>query len=253
MVQMRFRSGNKIMKKRQILQNQKGFTLVELLVALVLSGLVVWMVYSSYTIQQRTSVRQDAVSEMQQNIRAALVLMTSEMKMAGLDPREHSGAGITQASAGRFSFTMDRYDHAGNLSPNDSVNDPNEHVSYGFSQADDADDNGVPDAANTALTLGRDVGGGYQPIAENIERIEFFYTLRGGATHLNVAAGQLKNIVSVKVSLLARSSRRDSKYNDAAVHPAGYTSGSGANWPAVNDGFRRRLLITEVNLRNMPK
>ena len=245
--------GNKIMKKRQILQNQTGFTLVELLVALVLSGLVVWMVYSSYTIQQRTSVRQNAVSEMQQNIRAALVLMTTEMKMAGLDPREHSGAGITKALRGRFSFTLDRYDNAGNLSPNDSVNDPNEHVSFGFPQADDNDDNGVPDTANAALSLGRDVGGGYQPIAENIERIEFFYTLKGGATALDVAAGQEKNIVSVTISLLARSSRNDSNYNDAAVHPAGYRSGSGAPWGPFNDGYRRRLLTTEVRLRNMPK
>jgi len=228
---------------------QDGFTLVELLVALVLSGLVIWMVYSTYTIQQRTSVSQRAVSEMQQNIRAALVLMTTEMKMAGLDPLEHSGAGITLAEPGRISFTMDRYDNAGNLVPDGDVNDANESISYGFPQAEDANDDGVPDVAGAALNLGRDTGGGYQPIAENIERIEFFYTLKGGAQHLTVAKAQYKNIRSVKISLLVRSSRNDPKFNNNTA----YTSGSGVAWGPFNDGYRRRLLITEVKFRNLPK
>jgi type IV pilus assembly protein PilW len=238
-----------MINKLKRVQNPDGFTLVELLVALVLSGLVIWMVYSTYTIQQRTSTGQRAVSEMQQNIRAALILMTTEMKMAGLDPREHSGAGITLAAPGRFSFTMDRFDNAGNPSPDDDVNDSNEQISYGFSQAADTNDDGVPDAGNTVLALGRDVGGGYQPIAENVERLEFLYTVVGGASSLNVTPAQYKKIRSVKISLLVRTSRNDPSFSNSTT----YVSAFGTNWGPFNDGYRRRLLITEVKLRNMPK
>ena len=79
-------------------ENQKGFTLVELLVVLALSGIVTAAVYKSFTAQQQVYVAQDQVAGMQQDVRAALEIMIKELRMAGYDPRGTAGAGITAAT-----------------------------------------------------------------------------------------------------------------------------------------------------------
>ena len=75
-----------ISRKTSILGNARGFTLVELMITLAMSGIIVAAVYSAYVIQQKTYFTQDKVVEMQQNIRAGLEMMASEIRMATFDP-----------------------------------------------------------------------------------------------------------------------------------------------------------------------
>ena len=102
----------------------------------------------------------------------------------------------------------------------------------------DSDGDGTPDP----LPLGRQTGGGgYQDIAENIQALEFRYLDANGA--VTAAIG---NIRSVQISILARAGQPDRNFNNTMT----YTAASGANWGPYNDNFRRRLLITNVQLRN---
>lgn len=224
-----------------------GFTLVELMITVVISMVIGLSLLSAYQFQQRSQVTQDQVVEMQQNIRSVFHFMTREMRMAGFDPQQTSGAGIVTATNSRFQFTQDiNTPGAGVIEPgNGDTLDPNENITYGFSNANDADFDGIADAG--AAPIGRNTGGGFTPLANNIAAIEFLYTLESGATTTNPAGTELDNIRKVTVSLLARARVPD----PAFVSSQAYVTASGAIWPAANDNFRRRLLISDITLRNM--
>src|SRR5665647_2315671 len=124
--------------------NSYGFTLVEIMIALAISGIIMSAIYSAYVAQQRTYLAQEQVAEMQQNIRAALDMMEREIRMAGYDPTGQARAGIVQATAGRINFTQDITNSTGAAPDGDEKLDgPNENITFGFSTANDADSNGI--------------------------------------------------------------------------------------------------------------
>jgi type IV pilus assembly protein PilW len=61
-------------------RNQKGFTLIEFLVAMAVAGIVMAGIYSAYYSQQKSFVVQDEMAEMQQNLRAAMFFMVAPMQ-----------------------------------------------------------------------------------------------------------------------------------------------------------------------------
>ena len=63
--------------------NRKGITLIELLVALTISGMLVAGLYRTFVSQQHTFTVQEQVVDMQQNVRLAINRMTRELRMAG--------------------------------------------------------------------------------------------------------------------------------------------------------------------------
>jgi prepilin-type N-terminal cleavage/methylation domain-containing protein len=65
--------------------NQKGITLIELLVALVILGLVVAGIYRVFVAQSKAYTVQDQVVEVQQNVRSAMELLLRDLRMAGFD------------------------------------------------------------------------------------------------------------------------------------------------------------------------
>lgn len=233
------------MKTYRFCISQKGFTLVELMITLVVTSIISLAIYSAYVFQQRTQQAQEQVVEMQQNIRSALFYLTREMRMAGFDPQNMAIAGVGSATKARFQFTQDFNDNGPGMTPGNGVLDPNETITFGFANADDADIDGIADAG--VASLARNIGaGGFQPIADNIQAIEFYYTLESGAKTLTPSVAEYENIRMVTVSILARAAFADRKYRNQQT----YITASGANWP-VNDNFRRRFLISNIQLRNL--
>lgn len=251
-----------------------GFTLVEMLVAVAISGILVTAIYTAYVIQQKSYVVQEQVAETQENLRAAMTRLLSEIRQAGCDPTQTAGAGILQATATRFQFTADIGGNAVNTNEADgATDDANEDVTFGMSATDDANGNGIADGGGTDWSvpgqLGRNTGGGLQPAAELIDAMEFNYILADGtstngsgiatATQANSPIASLADIRAVQVSLLARGARPDpdgkffdnSTYMTAAgtVWVPGDTNGDGVR--EVRDNFRRRFVIITIHLRNM--
>jgi len=224
-----------------------GFTLVELMIAMVVSGLIIGAIYSAYTVQQATYTVQDQVMEMQQNLRAALEQVAREVRMAGLDPFGTAGAGLTLASPGRLSFTLDRTDDTGNGSADGDTNDANEAVDFGFSPADDADNDGIPDSGGAAIFRRQVGGGGYQPLAESIQAVEFNYILADGSSTTAPSSAQYKQVRAVQISMLARARGVDRNFTDTNS----YRAASGTVWGPYNDNFRRRLLVVTIQCRNL--
>lgn len=223
-----------------------GFTLVELMLTLVISFILVATLYSAYQSQQRSQTAQSQVVEMQQNARAALEMMATEIRMAGFDPLGSSNAGIVTATSGRLQFTRDINDNGLGVVPGDGdTADANENVTYGIADANDADQDGVVDAG--VASLGRNTGGGFMPVAENIEVVEFLYLVGDNLTPTTApAAADLDTIRAVTISVLARAANPDQNFRNNRA----YTTASGAI-RTVNDNYRRRLYTTTVNLRNM--
>ncbi len=67
----------------RIRKGERGITLIELMIALVISSILIALLYRTLSGQQKTYVIQEQVVDMQQNARAAIHRMMSEIRMAG--------------------------------------------------------------------------------------------------------------------------------------------------------------------------
>ena len=208
-----------------------GFTLVEVLIALLVGSIVMAAVMTSFQSQHNTYLAQDQVVEMQQNARVAMDMLVRDIRSAGYDPN-NLGASITAAGDGTeflpLQFTHD--DGTGVL----------ETIAYSLY---DAYATSVP-PGNDGLVddLARDTGGGRQAVAENISQLEFRYLDGNG----NVTA-TLGDIRAIQVSIMVQAALADTKANPPART---YTTPSGAIWNST-PGFRSVYLTTTVQCRNL--
>ena len=208
----------------------KGFTLIELMVALALTSIIMAGIMAAYVSQLKTHITQQTIVEMQQNLRSAMQHMEKEIRMAGYDdPNKTSVAGLTTVLANTFGFTMD-------LNDDGDVSDPNETVLYTL-------------AANTSGTqcLMRNTGGGNQPIAENIEALNFVYLDR-----FRVPTNVAIDVRSVQITIVAKSSRVNPVLFNRQIDNQVYRNQQGAIvLPAMNDTFRRMAVTTDIKCRNL--
>lgn len=224
----------------------KGFTLVEVLITLVISGVLMTSVYTAFKAQQDSYLAQDQVAEMQQNIRAGLDIMVHELRMAGYDVDQNGTktgtAGITVANPGDITFTfvsdtdgVDNDNADGDNNSSTGADEPGElkTVQYRLYDAYGDGDNDLGRQVGTAV-----VGA----VAENIDALEFNYLDSSGAV-----AATLADISSVQISILARAGNPDQKFDNTQT----YTTASGAVWGPFNDHFRRRFEVVNVKCRNM--
>jgi prepilin-type N-terminal cleavage/methylation domain-containing protein len=121
------------------MQGRGGFTLVELLVALGLSGVVLAILVGFFSSMTRTSTVQNAVASAQQVARVGLDFIVQEIRLAGLDPLKSAGAGIEEITAAgdKLRFTLDRCDRpiGGGQScttpePDGDVEDASERITF---------------------------------------------------------------------------------------------------------------------------
>ncbi len=65
--------------------DRRGITLLEVMVALVICGIVIGAVYRLFVAQTRAYSVQDQVVEIQQNVRSAMEVLLRDLRMAGCD------------------------------------------------------------------------------------------------------------------------------------------------------------------------
>jgi len=70
------------------LKNKKGVTLIELLVALIICGIIIAGIYRVFIAQTRAYSVQDQVVEVQQNVRSAMEILLRDLRMSGYDRDE---------------------------------------------------------------------------------------------------------------------------------------------------------------------
>ena len=267
------------------LKENRGLTLLELLVALVMSSIVIAALYRTFVGQQRTYTIQEQVIDMRQNARGATGNMIRELRMSGFGhlPRilpltfDLSGSTVTynniinhdtpstgwitvvtalhSASAGAKLKTIDLSKTKITVDNTDDFDDNlKKYISIGGIE----DNMILPMGVNTVtkeLTLERKViydhpldtriypvraisykvtgdrdentGGGAQPVAQNVENVQFEYLNNAGTT-----ATSDQDTTMIKVSVTARTDLPDPQYQSG-------------------DGYRRRQVSSNVQVRNI--
>ena len=216
-------------------RSNQGFTLTELLVAMVISGIVAAGIYSTFYSQQKSYLTQEQIAAMQQNLRGAMHLLGRDIRMAGYNPTGFATTGIQTAQANSVRFTMDITNDAGTGIPDGDTGDPNEDITYALV---DLDGDGDTDLGRNDVN-----GGGNHQIAENIDALDFVYLDEDGNTTTTPS-----EIRAVQASVLARTDRRDQGYHNTKVYQN--QQGTSVFTPG-GDSFRRRLLTEEFKCRNL--
>jgi prepilin-type N-terminal cleavage/methylation domain-containing protein len=67
---------------KHIIKKEAGVTLIELMIVLALASVVMAAIYATFISQQKSYATQTQVSDLQQNARAALILMERDLRMA---------------------------------------------------------------------------------------------------------------------------------------------------------------------------
>ena len=180
---------------------KKGFTFIELMVTMAIASIVLAGIYAAYRAQVRSHVTQQAILDIQQNLRSATYYLQRSIRMAGyganagfvdnfdafIEPYKSSGALRGPLS---ICFTVDEDDdgeidgtNGGNI---DNVD--NELIAYRL------------DANNTLLQY-RPSLNSWIPIADNIQAINFKYLDRNLQ---DVPPPPLVDIRSVEMTITAQ-------------------------------------------------
>lgn len=215
------------------MRNDKGFTLVEVMVATAISLLVMGSIYSVYQTQQKSYLVQEQVAAMQQNLRAGMTMLTRDIRMAGYNPivpgtgnpLESASVGVTVANSDNLQLT--RINNA---------QDAIETITYTLG---DSGGDGDTDMLRDG-----------QLVAENIDALDFVY-LDSNDNPLAPPIASLNTIAAINVSMVARTGRVDLGYvnSDVYLNSVG-TPVFPADGNPPNDNLRRMFLTREVKRRN---
>jgi type IV pilus assembly protein PilW len=203
-----FRSGNSARS------GGRGFSLIELLIAMVVGIVVLGALYGVFISQNKTFGNQEEIVAMQQSVRAGMDMIVREVRLAGYDPLR---VNIDTNSANNFSgVTVSgtqlqvRADLNG-----DGVIDATsqENITYAY------------DSANLRIT--RNSGSGAQPFVENVQAFTFAYLDVSG----NVTASSA-NVRQIRITITGRTAKPDPAYS-------------------ANSGYRTYTLTAVATPRNM--
>jgi type IV pilus assembly protein PilW len=190
-----------------------GFSLVELLVAVTVGLLVLGGVYGVFALQNETFSKQELIVEMQQNARAAMDMMSREIRMAGYDPCSVNTDSNTNNNFFGVTVNSSQLQIQADLDSDGSIDNlSEENIVYAF------------DAANNRIT--RNIGAGAQTFAENVDSFTFAYLDGNG----NVTATS-SAVRQVRITIIGRTSKSDPDYT-------------------TNGGYRTYALSSVVAVRN---
>ena len=193
-------------------QQERGATLVELLITLTLLGIILGAVCTSFVSQRKVAAVYSQRSVLIQQAQAALDLLTRELRRAGTNP---TGTTFTPVTYSATQLEI-RADLNGNGTTDDITVDPDEHLIYAY------------DTTHKWIT--RNVGNGAQPLVEHIQAFTFQY-LDSAGTVLNTAPAVNNAIRQLRISITAQTAAADPRYT-------------------TNNGYRTFTMTSLINLRN---
>jgi prepilin-type N-terminal cleavage/methylation domain-containing protein len=198
----------------------KGFTLVEVTVAMAITLLVVGIIYAYFSSSSRAYTTQSVSAKAQQGIRVSMEYMVYDLRMAGFSPAREDAFGMEEATGTKIRLTRDTVDTT--LTPPDynGVIDDNdeERISYRY------------DAVNRQAIRIMNEGTASEfelPLLDDVEAFALTY-FDGDGNGLGdpVATADLGNIRSVEIALTVQE-------------------------PAGRDGTVTRTLTQRINCRNI--
>ncbi len=168
-------------------ENQLGFTMIELLISMAIGVAIIATLTNTFVTQRQSYDVQQQITGAVQTARAAMDMMSREIRLAGYDPLNSGFNGIT--------YDVDQLQIKADLDGSGSPTQSNEDITYKHD--------------SSAVRVTRDTGGGAQPFAENAQEFTFAYLdADGAATTLSA------NIRQVRISLTIRTEEADAKYGE---------------------------------------
>ncbi len=166
------------------LNTKHGFSLIELITALGISGIILGAITATFISQSRSYDAQEQINGMQQAARAAMDMITREVRMAGYDPTSSNNFGIAACSATSIRILADVVDPADGLTTG-----ANEDITYAF---DDPNDELLREA---------------ETLVEDIEAFNFDCLDENGLATVTLPA-----IRQIQVTITARTAKSDPSY-----------------------------------------
>ncbi len=181
------------------IQCDQGLTLIELMVVLVLALLLMATTFLVYQIQHKTGQEQNQVSMMQQDIRAAMEMITRDIQMAGCDPSMGQIGGILEEGSNAITLEMDITGAGGE--PDGDANDSGENVRYSLSANTIIRSDNQPAPGNNSI------------IAYNIDNLSFIYNTDGAGDIDSVSVTIQAEVDNNGTTLTRRLTRSVSRRN----------------------------------------
>lgn len=151
------------MKIIRITKKEKGLTIIELLVALVIFSMVIAGIYRVFVSQTRAYTVQDRVVETQQTIRSAMEVLLKDLRMTGYDSDSPDSKMdiITPLVPGTDQITIDyEFDNT---------------TQYSIRYWRDAGSQTLRRQLTTIKDDGSSVAGAVETLLENVESLNFTY------------------------------------------------------------------------------
>jgi prepilin-type N-terminal cleavage/methylation domain-containing protein len=95
------------MNTKSTKSNMRGFTLVELMVVVALTGIAVIAIYRGYQAFSQAADAQEQIIEMQQNLRVGMYWLEKDIRRAGMNEEDDENAGFEVADEATLTFNMD--------------------------------------------------------------------------------------------------------------------------------------------------
>ena len=200
-----------MLSKVKVFNQQAGFTLLELVIAVGIFSIVLTAIYGLFNANLKTYASQEITMETNQDLRAVIALIVNEARMAGCDPTDAGGIGFINDDEGNndnrydtdgdsIHFTMDITDTAGTGGPDGLLDGPNEDINYYLF----TDTDGIQKLDRRTGAIGSRARA---VAADNITNLSFTYFNAVG-TQL-VPPLTLADIRSVGISITARTRKPD--------------------------------------------
>ncbi len=202
------------------MQQEQGFTLIELLIALTIALVMITAVSSAFISQRKTYAIQEQVCGMIQNARAAMDMISRELKMAGYDPTDSGNFWLPYNSD---TATIDIYADIDGDGSVTSTTGSKDHITYSKATGEEI------------IRRNTNTGGGAQPFTENIQSISFTYWDGAGPAAKVIYSADEAQIRSIKIEIEAKTEKPDPNYTD----------------PTYSDGYRRYKLTSYVTPPNL--
>jgi len=171
---------------RRSLNTEHGFSLIELITAIGISGIVLAAITATFISQSRSYHAQEQINGMQQAARAAMDIITREVRMAGYN----TNATLTFDGI-IYDTTQIRVQ--ANLNGDGDTGDANEDIIYAFDAVDDV--------------ITRETGGSTEILVEDIDVFTFQYLDESGTATTTSA-----NIRQIQITITSRTAKSDPNY-----------------------------------------
>ncbi|PKO49101.1 MAG: hypothetical protein CVU31_02190 [Betaproteobacteria bacterium HGW-Betaproteobacteria-4] len=231
-----------------IVSSERGFSLVELMVAMVIGLIVVLVVGTLFMNSRQTYMAQDANSRLQENARYATELFGRQVRTAGYVAVNFSPLSGANLFAKPASFTFVGKAIQGVGADSITLSYEGEKDCLGQVAATPIKQINLF-RVNASSQLECAAGGNTGVILDDVEAMQVWYREKNKTTYEVASAVNMDNVSSVRICVLLRA-RADGAQRavELGVNQV-YVDCSGAS-VTKSDGYIRRAMTTTVALRN---